>query len=127
MAIKLSVKHSKVNTNSRLEKMLEKHHLGVLDKYGKMGVEALAAATPKDTGKTAESWSYEIIRTPNFVKLVWSNSSTTYDGIPIVVLLHYGHATGSGGYVEGRDFINPALKPIMDDLVKKVWKGVTEA
>lgn len=111
--------------NGRLEAWLEKKHFGRLDKYGKMGVEALKAATPVDTGKTADSWSYEIVRTKNSVKIVWSNSNTTVDGIPIVVLLQYGHATGYGTYVQGRDFINPAIQPVFDKIAAKVWKEVT--
>lgn len=114
-------------TNGLLERMLEGVHSGKLDKYGRMGVEALAAATPVDTGKTAASWSYKIIRNEQCTKLIWENSSTTPDGIPIVVLLQYGHGTGTGGYVQGRDFINPAIKPVFDLISQEVWKEVTQS
>lgn len=108
-------------TTGFLERCRESVHRGILDKYGQEGVRALQEATPKDTGVTADSWSYEIIRGNNEVKIVWSNSNSA-DGIPIVVLIQYGHATGSGGYVQGRDFINPAIKPIFDAIAENSWK-----
>lgn len=112
-------------TMSFLERARESVNLGILDKYGRKGVEALREATPRDTGKTAESWNYEIIRGNGEVRIVWTNSNTS-NGIPIAVLIQYGHATGSGGYVEGRDYINPAMQPIFDAIAHDSWKELTK-
>ena len=95
-----------------------------LDEYGRKGVEALAAATPKDTGKTADSWSYEITYGMNRIGITWKNSNEN-QGIPIILLIHYGHGMPNGGYVEGRDFINPTMKPIFDEIEERIWKEVT--
>lgn len=109
-----------LNTTSD-SKYIEK----VLEKYGRIGVEALKSATPIDTGLTADSWTYEIEQKPNGnCSIRWINTNTV-EGVPVVILLQYGHATGTGGYVEGQDFINPAIKPIFDDIVKEVWGEVT--
>lgn len=111
--------------NGYLERLLEFGKLGVLDKYGQMGVEALAAATPKDTGVTAASWSYKIVRNNHgSVSIQWENSNVTHNGIPIVVLLQYGHGTGTGGYVKGIDFINPAIKPIFEKIANDAYREV---
>lgn len=111
--------------NGYLERLLEFGKLGVLDKYGQMGVEALAAATPKDTGVTAASWSYRIVRNNHgSVSIQWENSNVTHNGIPIVVLLQYGHGTGTGGYVKGIDFINPAIKPIFEKIANDAYREV---
>jgi hypothetical protein len=111
--------------NGYLERLLEFGKLGVLDKYGQMGVEALAAATPKDTGVTAASWSYRIVRNNRgSVSIQWENSNVTHNGIPIVVLLQYGHGTGTGGYVKGIDFINPAIKPIFEKIANDAYREV---
>lgn len=99
-------------------------HKSLFTKYGEMGVRALQEATPKDTGDTANSWSYEIEENEGSVRIIWKNSSTTKDGIPIVVLLHYGHGTRNGGYVQGRDFINPAMQPIFDKIAAQAWEEV---
>lgn len=101
--------------------LLKRDYLNVLDKYGQMGVTTLSAATPKNTGKTASSWSYEIIRGKNQTKIVWSNSNVN-DGVNIAILLQYGHGTGTGGYVVGEDYINPAIRPIFDHIAKSAWK-----
>lgn len=87
------------------------------------GVEALSKATPVDTGVTADSWSYEIIRKKDEIIINWKNSSNS-EGIPIVILLQYGHGTRQGGYVQGQDFINPAMRPIFDKLSENLWKEV---
>lgn len=101
----------------------------VLDVYGQMGVEALSAATPRKTGKTADSWSYEVNVTKASkgfnIELSWHNSNRTEDGIPIVILLRYGHGTSNGGYVAGNDFITPAIKPLFDSIKESVWVEVT--
>lgn len=101
-------------------------HRSLLNKYGEMGVRALRESTPKDTGEAANSWYYEIIEEKGSTKIIWSNSSTTSSGIPIVVLLHYGHGTRNGGYVQGRDFINPAMQPVFDNIAEKAWEEVVK-
>lgn len=95
----------------------------ILEKYGRKGVEALASTTPKDTGKTSQSWSYEVISAKDSVRLVWKNSNIV-DGVPIAIILFYGHGTRNGGYVEGRDYINPALQPIFDEIADELWKEI---
>lgn len=114
-------------TMSFLERAKETVKMGILDKYGKEGVRALSENTPRDTGKTAESWEYTIERTTDAVRIIWTNSNTTPEGIPIAVLIQYGHATGNGGYVEGRDFINPTMRPIFDAIANNAWKELTRA
>ena len=100
------------------------HIRSVLDAYGAEGVRALASATPVDSGLTAESWDYHVSVTRDSYSITWTNSHVE-DGRPIAILLQYGHGTGTGGYVAGRDYINPALKPIFDRLSQAVWKEVT--
>lgn len=97
-----------------------------LDKYGILGTTMLAMYTPIDTGKTASSWSYKIEMTDKQVAIYWTNDNVTKTGIPIAILIKYGHATGNGGYVQGRDFITPTIQPVFDDIVKNVWKEVTK-
>ena len=111
------------NLSSFLEKTKEKLNLGLLDKYGREGVAALQAATPKNTGKTSESWYYKIERKNGSVSLTFHNSNQN-KGVPIAIILQYGHATGNGGYVEGVDYINPALRPIFDKIAEEAWKEV---
>jgi hypothetical protein len=95
-----------------------------LDAYGRRGVEALAAATPIDSGLSALSWSYRIFMKGKRVSIEWFNSNDDATGTPIVILLQYGHATGTGGYVQGKDFINPAMQPVFDEIQADVWKVV---
>ena len=98
-----------------------------LDVYGKRGVEALSSATPSDTGETSESWNYKIVRERFSVKIVWTNSKTIGDeNVPLAVLLQYGHADKSGAWVEGLDYINPALRPIFEEIASKIWKEASE-
>lgn len=98
----------------------------ILDKYGKLGVEALREATPKDTGKTADSWTYEIVEEKNGnLKIVWHNTNIANDWVPVAILLQYGHATGNGGYVQGRDYINPAIESIFNKMADEAWKEVS--
>ena len=111
------------NLSSFLEKTKEKLNLGLLDKYGREGAAALQAATPKDTGKTSESWYYKIERKNGSVSLTFHNSNQN-KGVPIAIILQYGHATRNGGYVEGVDYINPALRPIFDKIAEEAWKEV---
>lgn len=114
---------------SKLTRYLEKSknavRLGNLDKYGREGVAALASATPRDTGKTANSWSYEIKITKDSLAITFKNSNIQ-NGVPIAVIIQYGHGTNNGGWVEGRDYINPAIRPIFDKLANDVWKEVTK-
>lgn len=96
-----------------------------LDKYGERGVEALRKATPRDTGFTADSWSYEIVESDGRIAIQWLNSNVNKH-VNIAVILQYGHGTGTGGWVEGRDYINPALAPIFDSIAKGAWEEVTK-
>lgn len=98
----------------------------ILEKYGRLGVEALKEATPKDTGKTANSWTYEIVEESNGnLKIVWHNTYVANGWVPVAILLQYGHATGNGGYVQGRDYINPAIESIFHKLADEAWKEVS--
>ena len=108
-----------------LERAKEAVKLGDLDKYGREGVDALASATPVETGKTANSWYYEIKRQNGSVSIEFKNSNIK-DGIPIAIILQYGHGTGTGGWVQGRDYINPAIQPIFDKIADSAWKEVTK-
>lgn len=96
-----------------------------LDALAERGVSALAANTPVESGLTANSWGYEIERKRGRITIIWTNSHVV-DGVPISIILQYGHATGTGGYIQGRDYINPAIKPIFDDIATQVWKEVTQ-
>lgn len=96
----------------------------ILHKYGRRGVEALKNATPKDTGTTADSWYYEIEEENGASKIVWKNSNVS-DGYLIALLLQYGHGTGTGGYVKGTDYINPAIKGIFEQMADEAWREVT--
>lgn len=114
---------------SKTTKFLEKAKKGVnirsLDKYGQAGVAALAANTPVDTGLTATSWYYEIKQTNGKVAINFCNSNIQ-NGVPIAIILQYGHGTRNGGWVVGRDYINPAIRPIFDEITKTAWKEVSE-
>lgn len=114
---------------SNLTKFLERAknaiRIGDLDKYGREGVAALASATPVDTGLTANSWSYEIVHGNGSVAISFHNSNIQ-NGVPIAIILQYGHGTGTGGWVEGRDYINPAIRPIFDRLANEAWREVTK-
>lgn len=98
----------------------------ILEKYGKLGVDALREATPKDTGKTADSWTYDVVEESNGnLKIVWSNTNVANDWVPVAILLQYGHATRNGGYVQGIDYINPAIQSIFHNLADEAWKEVS--
>lgn len=109
-----------------LEKTNKKAKLTDLDKYGIAGVEALSSVTPRDTGLTAESWYYEIKRQNGSV-IIQFNNSNVVKGVPIAIILDYGHGTRNGGWVEGRHYINPAIQPIFDRIVDDAWKEVTKS
>lgn len=96
-----------------------------LDKFGKQGVAALASSTPVDSGLTASSWYYEIKRTNGSATITFSNSNIQ-NGVPIAIILQYGHGTRNGGWVEGRDYINPAIQPIFDKIAENAWREVTK-
>ena len=98
----------------------------VLEKYAREGISSLSAATPVDTGMTASSWSYEIDQDRDSIRLTFINNNKTSTGVPIAILLQYGHGTGNGGYVQGRDFINPAIQPIFDKIANDAWKEVVK-
>ena len=108
-----------------LEKAKETVKTGDLDHYGREGVAALASATPKKSGLTANSWYYEIKRENGSVTISFNNSNIQ-NGVPIAVILQYGHGTGTGGWVQGRDYINPAIRPIFDKIAENAWKEVTK-
>ena len=110
---------------SFLEKAKESVKIGDLDKYGREGVAALSSATPIDSGKTANSWSYEITNKDGSVTISFNNSNIQ-NGVPIAIILQYGHGTKNGGWVQGRDYINPAIQPVFDDIVDKAWREVTK-
>lgn len=111
-----------------LRRMSTRDYLRVLGgKYGPMGVNALAQATPKEFGTTAAGWYFEIVDKPGTFSIHWLNSNVVEPGtIPVAILIQYGHATRQGAYVEGRDYINPALKPIFDQFTAELWKEVTK-
>lgn len=108
-----------------LEKVKEAAKVGVLDKYGQAGVAALSSATPIESGLTAQSWYYEIEHTKSSAVIRFLNSNIN-KGVPIAIILQYGHGTGTGGWVEGRDYINPAIQPIFDNIAEDAWKEVTK-
>lgn len=108
-----------------LEGLKESINDGILNKYGKIGVEALRNATPVDSGLTAASWSYEIVREKGRATIEFHNSNIN-NHVNIALILQYGHGTGTGGWVEGRDYINPALQPVFDNLANEAWKEVVK-
>lgn len=108
-----------------LERSKNVVRIGELDKYGRAGVAALASATPVESGETANSWYYEIVRTNGSVTIEFHNSNIQ-NGVPIAVILQYGHGTGTGGWVQGRDYINPAIQPIFDNIANDAWREVTK-
>ena len=115
---------------SKLTRFLERAknlvHLSDLDRYGREGVAALASATPVDTGKTAASWYYDIKINKESASITFDNSNIQ-NGVPIAIILQYGHGTKNGGWVEGRDYINPVIQPIFDKIAEEAWKEVTKA
>lgn len=110
-------------TDRFLSKMIGLHYTRKMRHYAEMGVQALKAATPKESGKTAESWSYEIVEETGRTAIYWRNSHVV-NGTNIAVILQYGHATRNGGFVEGTDYINPAIRPIFDEIAREAWREV---
>jgi hypothetical protein len=113
-------------TTRFLERAKHAVRLADLDRFGREGVAALASATPVESGLTANSWYYEITYTKSGAKITFYNSNIQ-NGVPIAIILQYGHGTGTGGWVEGRDYINPAIQPIFDRIVDEAWREVTRA
>lgn len=111
-------------TSSFLKRAKEAEFLNRLDSVAKEGVIALAQATPVDSGETANSWDYEIVRTKTGAVIYWTNSNVN-DGVPVAILIQYGHATDNGAYVQGTDFINPAMKPVFNNIADEAWREVT--
>ena len=111
---------------SFLEKAKETVNVGILDRYGREGVTALSSATPVDSGLTASSWYYEIKRDTGSISISFHNSNIQ-NGVPIAIILQYGHGTGNGGWVQGRDYINPAIQPVFDRIANEAWKEVTKS
>lgn len=112
-------------TNRFLHGLIGWHFSNKMRHYGERGVDALRAATPKDSGETAESWSYEIVETKGRTAIYWRNSHVV-NGTNIAIILQYGHGTRNGGFVEGIDYINPAIKPIFEDMAREAWKEVVQ-
>lgn len=124
--IRVTQRGSFSNVEAFLKRMQSRKYLTGLEKYGPVGVAALAAATPVESAKTADSWYYEIHQRPGYFAIHWLNSNLEDPGqIPIAVLLQYGHGTRNGGFVQGRDYINPAMQPIFDQIAADMWKEVT--
>ena len=121
--IKVSSKGDFRNTIKFLENVEKSNYINILKKYGEKGVNRLKAATPVDSGKTANSWEYKIEQNKNKISLVWYNTNIN-DGVPIALILQTGHGTRTGGYVRGIDYINPAMKPVFDEIANDVWKEV---
>ena len=109
--------------NGYLERFKEGLKISALDRYGEEGVQALANATPRDTGLTADSWRYRIVRSNGAVSITFENTNIQ-NGVPIAIILQYGHATRNGGYVQGIDYINPAVRPIFERLAEEAWEEV---
>lgn len=112
------------NTFKWLNDMSNRSYIRQLDQYGRRGVDILSASTPMDSGQTAASWSYDIQQSTSGVTINWYNSNVN-DGVNIAIIIQYGHGTGTGGYVQGRDYINQALRPIFDKLSEEVRRVVT--
>lgn len=121
--ISFEVSGSFRNTENFLNRMKSGEIFALLEKYGQRGVIALQNATPIDTSETASSWYYEIVRKHGQYSLIFRNRHMA-DNVPVAILIQYGHGTATGGYVEGRDFINPAMRPIFDQILNDVWKAV---
>lgn len=113
-------------TIKSIQRMSEAEIFSALDSYGQRGVSALAAATPQDSGRAAASWDYSVKRSKTSWSIIWTNNDIE-NGFPVVIGLQYGHGTGTGGWVPGQDFINPAIRPIFDQISQDVWKAVTSA
>jgi hypothetical protein len=124
--VSFTVSGSTKRTEAFLNKMASGNLYSSLDSLAQQGVSALIAGTPVDSGLAADSWSYEVERSGRSVTIKWLNHDIE-NGFPVAVMLQYGHGTGTGGYVAGQDYINPAMKPVFDRIADQVWKAVTSA
>ncbi|MEE1347968.1 MAG: hypothetical protein U0K36_08830 [Bacteroidales bacterium] len=113
------------NTTRYLERAKKGIRVSGLDRFGREGVSALSSATPVDSGETANSWDYKIENQNGIIKIGFYNSNVN-KGVPIAIILQYGHGTRNGGYVQGRDYINPAIQPVFDQIAEHAWKEVTK-
>ena len=111
-------------TETFMRKVLSYNFMQRMNKYGEMGVAALESATPVESGKTARSWGYKVVPKKNSIAIVWTNSNVV-SGVPIAIILQYGHGTGTGGFVQGIDYINPAMKPVFDKISQDFWMEVS--
>lgn len=123
MPIRISHRGNWDKTTTYLSKFKNNNVFASLEKYGAQGVAALSAATPVESGATASSWTYEIVQRKGYYSIRWRNTNVQ-DGQLIAALLQYGHGTGTGGYIQGRDYINPAMRPVFDQIVAEAWKAV---
>jgi len=127
MAVTFKVSGTHKKTFDFLRRIQGPAKFKILEKYGPKGVAALQGATPKESSETANAWYYEIVNKPGYFAIHWHNSHVEDPGrIPIAAILQYGHATRQGGYVEGRDYIMPAIRPIFDQIVAEMWREVTK-
>lgn len=124
--ISFGISRSGKRTEDFLRRMAQGDMFKSLDSAAQAGVNALASATPTESGLASDSWGYEIQRSAGSVSIKWTNSDVE-NGFPVAIMLQYGHGTGTGGYVQGQDYINPAMKPIFDRIADQVWKAVTSA
>lgn len=125
MSIMITFRHTGNlgKTEDFLKRSLKTDYIRILERYGREGVAALMSATPVGSSLTANSWSYEIKTSKNSIVVSWVNSHIV-DGVPIAVILQYGHGTRNGGFVQGRDYINPAIRPVFDKIVSEIWREV---
>lgn len=122
--IDVKVNGSFKNTDSFLKKIVKQDYMSRLKYYGQKGVDLLSSATPRDTGKTANSWDYRIERYDTYTRIVWTNDNRASDGTPIAIYIQYGHMTGSNTYIQGRDYINPAMRPLFDKIANEISEEV---
>lgn len=122
----ITSKGSFKNTEAFLTKLSKLDFRRVLESAAQDGVKALRAASPRDSGLSAESWGVQVVSFKGGARITWTNTDVE-TGFPVAIMLQYGYGTGTGGYVQGRDYINPAMKPVFDQIAEKVWKAVTSA
>ena len=123
--IEITQKGNFDHTTRYLNKLKSNQLAAILGKYGSLGVVALSNATPVESGETANSWYFTTVSRPGYYSIRWHNHHIE-NGVPIAVILQYGHGTGTGGYVEGRDYIMPAMRSIFDQIAAEAWKEVTK-